>query len=128
MKKVVVFCALVSSTSAFAEWVLISFSDLGRYYMSSDIPVPTGQIRNAWLLTDYMESQKIMDNQTFRSVKSLHRVNCVSSMIQDVRFVYYNRSMGEGSVIESIEMLSNDWEYIVPDSVGSALFKVTCNN
>jgi len=124
LKYLALILILLSSSTAYAEWKLVSVSvNLGdHYYVDFD------RIRKAdgyvyfWVLRDYVKPDKWGD----LSWQTYYQGDCKLFRIKGLSVFYYKEPMGEG--ISEADNSPNEWAYPPPKSSGEIILKSVCEH
>ena len=125
-RAVLMMLLAVASTSAVADWILVSggeAADISAYADPATIR-KTGNKATMWTLTDYKAVQKT-DGKTFLSVRSQNEYDCAEEKARIFYANVHSRNMAGGEII-STSIKPREWEFNEPDSVGEALWKIAC--
>ena len=113
-----------------ADWKLYDSNEnyLG-YYDAQDITRPSKNIVRVWVKWDYTEKGVIewvgklgKKYENLSHLKNLSEINCVEKTVRILSMIYYDN---KGGVIYSSSS-PLELDFIVPESHGERLYKVTC--
>ncbi len=128
MRKAVMLVLLtVMSTSAMAEWILVSGSEVDDITAYADPATTIHSPDNRaimWTLVDYKTAQKA-NGKTFMSVKSQNEYDCKEERSRISYANVYLKNMAGGEIV-STSIKPHEWEQNEPGSVGEALWKIAC--
>jgi hypothetical protein len=118
---------LLSSGSAYAEWVQIDKTDDEgtAIYINPDTIRRKGGLVKMWYMMDYSSGQTIAGNTSF-SIKTQEQYDCPEERHRRIATTFFSGHMGNGKVNFSGTDESK-WEPVEPESVGEVLWKFACN-
>ena len=118
-----VFAFTFLSTNAMAEWtaVITGKNDRGAiyYFDYSTIRKASNRVK-VWELIDFSIAQKVG-----LSMKSQAEFDCENEQSRLLFILSYDKNMGMGEPNNTVNEPS-EWQPVVPESVGEALFKAAC--
>ena len=115
-----------ATNNALAEWVAISESDAGVFYIKTESIRKSGSRVTMWELAD-MASTVDSSTMSYRSYKLKTELDCKHDQSRTLSGVFYSDRMGNGEVVfQYSENEKGDWGSIIPDSVGQATFEYGC--
>ena len=124
MKKLVVVLLLVS-TSAWAEWTLVSASDKSDIYTDTATIRKRGNKVKMWTLTDYKSPQPVRNGEPILSIKSQYEFDCDEEQVRTVFLMIHAGHMGTGETVHSASP-PEKWRPVPPGSVAAKLWKIAC--
>lgn len=126
LKKILQISLLATlSFSANAAWLRVMDSDSSIGYIDPTTIKNSNNIVRVWSLYDY-KSPKVISNETSNSFKALYEFNCKDDKSRTLASAFYSGNMGSGKLNYTGQKLS-EWEYIIPDTVISAIYKLVCS-
>jgi hypothetical protein len=119
---------VLSSGSAFAEWVSIGSSENGggyTVYVNPDTIRRKGDLVKMWIFLDYKTIQTVAGTSHL-SVRSQHQYDCAEDRHRRLAYTFFS-----GNMESSKEVYSNPdegkWEPVASDSVAEGLWKIACD-
>jgi hypothetical protein len=119
---------LLSSGSAYAEWVSIGSSESGggyTVYVNPDTIRRKGDLVKMWILLDYKTIQTVAGTSHL-SVRSQHQYDCAEDRHRRLAYTFFSGNMGSGTVVYS-NPDEGKWEPVASDSVAEGLWKIACD-
>lgn len=130
MRKAILMMLLaVVSSSAMAEWVVVTRSENG----ANTVYVDPATIRKAgnkvkmWELFDYKTMQAQVSNRglPYMSSKSRSEYDCKEEQSRTLASSYHGENMGGGGVIYTDDE-PGKWRPVSPESINEALWELAC--
>ncbi|MEQ1847608.1 MAG: surface-adhesin E family protein [Nitrospira sp.] len=118
---------VLSSSSAYAEWVSVSSSEsLGGYtaYLDPDTIRRKGHLVKEWELYDFKTIQTLA-GKSHLSLKMQHEYDCTKERSRELSYTLFSGSMGKGNVVSTDSHESN-WNPLEPESIAQDLWKLAC--
>ena len=116
---------LLSSATAYAEWVSIRVSQSGTTtYVDRDTIHRTGDLVKMWELNDYKATHTNAGKSSW-SHKALNVYDCAEEQSRELAEYDYSGQMGTGEIVYS-STSPDKWVPVIPGSVGKALWKFAC--
>ena len=133
MKKSILFFALfIFIANAKAQWIKmpITGASVDQYIDPSRIDKKRNPYPALWLLTDYknQDQKSAFDNKYYKSVVALFEVDCNSKKYRLANAYYYQNSMGEGKIVDSINNDTGRFSTPPPNSPPEGYIKIICSN
>jgi len=118
---------LLSSTSAYAEWIPVGGNDpIGMTtYVDPDTIRRKGELVKIWQLNDFKTVQIVGEN-SFLSAKKQREFNCAEERTRILAATQFSGNMGTGRVVWG-NSNEQKWEPIVPESIAQTLWEFACN-
>ena len=121
-----VFAFIFISTNAMSEWtaVIAEESNGGSifYFDYSTIRKASNRVK-VWELRDFSNAQEV--GVRVLSIKSQTEFDCENEQSRLLFILSYVKNMGMGEPNNTVNEPS-EWQPVVPESVGEALFKAAC--
>jgi hypothetical protein len=119
----ILFSLAISAEAS--QWVIAAKGRSTVNYVDIDSIKGTGDIRNFWKKSIYNEDQTT-SQRPYKSTVTKSWVNCKTRQIGSSRIVSYDE---KGSPILSSPETAEpeEWDSVLPDSVGEAILEVVCN-
>jgi hypothetical protein len=122
MKKLNLFVILIFICSSVqAAWIKVWESDLSNHFINSDTAKYKSKLVNFWLLTN----NNVPDDSGYLSYKQKIEIDCSYDQLRIVAQIGYQQAMGSGTSTR-FQKAYEEWEQIVPDSLGSELYRHLC--
>ena len=123
MKKINLFLVLIFiSSSSHAERIKIWESDTSEHFIKSDTVKYKSKLVNFWLLTN----NNVPDDSGYLSYKQKIEMDCSYDQLRIVAQIGYQQAMGSGTSTR-FNKAYEEWEQIVPDSLGGELYRHLCS-
>jgi hypothetical protein len=121
MRLLIAIVALAVPVVAQAEWVFVSKSDKINYYLDpSSVEIDWG-FRRVWQLQDLVQPE-----EGVRSRRFLAEYECPQKRWRVLQISSHTEPMATGNPVVSGPQ-SREWEFIVPNTPGEAMFKMVCS-
>ena len=116
--------ALGLATPAVAEdWVLLGINS-NNTTIFGDADSRTDN--SAWFETRYAKPKKMISNGKFyNTAKALEEMDCSGKRFRALTVTWYSES---GNPIGSYTPSYAEWSYVIPDTIGEAVYKFVCNH
>jgi len=126
-KLILAILLTVISTSAMAEWQLVTSADGIKKYVDFKSIKKNGSKVTMWTMTDY-EASRLFSNKPYLSSKDKFSFDCKNESQAIVSTAIYEGNMGIGQVVQTLEWSDSEKQYtaIPPDTMGEKLLKVAC--
>jgi len=122
MKKLNLFVILIFICSSVqAAWIKVWESDLSNHFINSDTAKYKSKLVNFWLLTN----NNVPDDSGYLSYKQKIEIDCSYDQLRIVAQIGYQQAMGSGTSTR-FQKAYEEWEQIVPDSLGGELYRHLC--
>jgi len=115
----------IVSTSALADWVYVTGNDFATLYMDFSTLRRQGNFVRVWTLSDWAKPEKLSDEVSYRSSRTLLEYDCIEEMTRIRASVAYADAMGKGTAVLSTTMIS-EWAHIPPESLAREMWEVAC--
>ncbi len=123
MKKLNLFVILIFICSSVqAAWIKVWESDLSNHFIKSDTVKYKSKLVNFWLLTN----NNVPDDSGYLSYKQKIEIDCNYDQLRIVAQIGYQKTMGSG-LSTRFQKAYEEWEEIVPDSLGGELYSHLCS-
>ena len=123
MRVLVFILILLSSSTAYAEWNLVSKSvDGTKFYVDFERIRKVDGYVYYWHLSDYIKASKYGDF----SVKVYHQGDCKLFRFKDLSWTFHKEPMGGGTGDIDNEP-DKEWSYPSPKSVNEAILESVCD-
>lgn len=127
MKRILLVVILtIFSSSAMAEWILVSGDDYVMFYAEKSTVRKNKNMVKMWSLANYASPVQSDYDKPLLSSKSQHEYDCINESKRLISLVEYSGRMGEGEVLFSHLYQNQPFKPIVPDTMSAALFKTAC--
>jgi hypothetical protein len=118
---------VLSSGSAYAEWIKVSESDEAGKTVYVD---PTTIRRNSnlvkmWQFYDYKTVQTV-GSIRFLTAKEQWEFDCAEERSRVVARKEFSGNMGSGTMVSTNSQVGK-WVPVIPDSIGRTVWEVACN-
>jgi hypothetical protein len=108
---------LLSSVSAYAEWVKIGSTDDYTYFADPSAIRRKGSLVKRWELYDFKTVQTLKRGSSF-SFKQLMEYDCAEEQFRQIAIHAYSGQMGSGEIVESSSGDPGKWQPVIPGSMG----------
>ena len=144
MRKLILMLLLsLVSTSAIAEWVKVAAihsqesPEMQIAYTDPATIHKNGNLVDMWVLVDHQSGlSKKMENrldkifsgfkrEIAKSWKVQDEFDCKDEKLRMLSYTAYTEHMGNGEIVPD-NMVTNQWEPVIPESIGDALWKYAC--
>ena len=131
MKRIIFAVLMMVCSVSWAKWdgtpTLNKVQGVKYYHDKSTIRID-GAIAKMWVMRDFSEPQNDNTGGRYKSQKLLFAYDCMSEQAAIISGVNNSDSMGRGSVVWSITLKENEWEWeaIPPKSIGEVNWKIAC--
>ena len=115
---------LLSSSPAYAEWVVVDKNDDGTTYIDPDTIRRKGNLVKMWHLFDYKTTRIVAGNLSLSS-KAQSEYDCAEERFRGLAYTDFLFNMGRGMVTNS-SLNEEKWQPVQPRSVGEALWEAAC--
>lgn len=109
-----------------ADWVLEAGTDEKAFYIDFESIRIRGDIRRAWIATDYSAPSRESYNNGARSEAALREFDCNEERTRVLETTFYKGQMAKGGTLNSYYD-PTPWSYIRPGSTGESLLKRVCS-
>lgn len=138
----ILLLSLISS-SAFAEWMPIAVihaqesPETQTAYVDSATVHKNGNLVNMMVLVDHQSGlskgvESTLGKLFFRSKDDITKswkvqdeFDCKDKKIRMLSYIAYSEHMGNGEIVPN-EVVTNQWEPVIPGSIGDSLWKYVC--
>jgi hypothetical protein len=120
VKRLLTIGLVLLSTSAWAEWVLISKTGTGALFYVDPTTKKSGRRPRVWLLDSYATTS----DGGAMSDKSLVEADCSEGRVRPLSILFYRDQQGKDYLRS--EAPTAEWFYPVPNSVLSDVFLYLC--
>ncbi len=126
-KTILMLLLAVVSSSAMAEWVVISDSDdLGiTVYADPSSIRKSGNKVKMWILFDFSSVHEASGTKSLSSMVQ-DEFDCKEEQLKTLHFTWYSKNMGRGDVVYTGKKYAKNWTPVYPDSSGKTLWKFAC--
>lgn len=122
IKKTVLMLLLLTTGSAWAEWVKVDEAIEGDKYIDPATIRKDGDIRRVWEILDLKKRNKYGQS----SIRTRVEYDCKQERYNILSLTTHSKSMAQGSIIDNGNFVPN-WVDIPPGSVSSNLIKIICS-
>jgi hypothetical protein len=127
MKTLLLALALLVTGSAWADWVLVTTTDVNRIYIDPTTIRKMGGLRRVWELQDWELSKDSGHN----SLRSRVEFDCEEKRRRPIVHNLHNGLWGTGRIIMTEDYDAkgtSSWSYIEPGTIGQAILDAVCAN
>ena len=128
MKRLLFVLLIMTCSVSRADWEYVGKTDTRSEYHDNSTVRRSETNAKMWRLRDYFEMQTNASGKKYKSLKFREVYNCMEDTSAIIALIQYSDSMGRGSVVNSLEVKENqwDWQSVVPGSSGEVFFKIAC--
>ena len=117
---VIIFTFLFSTTS-WGDWTFVVETVYGnKFYYDKDRIRKSGKYLYFWELVDYLKPL-----QGALSVTSYTELDCSIFRFKNLKFMFFNKSMGEGKMTGDL-FPKEDWNYPKPNTFLETMYNKIC--
>src|ERR1035438_1213371 len=117
MHKIILMLLLAAvSSSAMAEWVMVSQSKETTAYFNPSTIKKKGEKVKMWDMLDFRRADKTDDGKTFISNMAQDEFDCSEEQSRNLYSSGYSENMGKGVIVFHYS-INGEWVPIVPDSI-----------
>lgn len=127
IRLLLIILLLLSSSPAFAEWVMVSddSDEAGlTVYVDPDTIRRNGDLVKSWELLDFKTVQTVAGN-SFLSTKAQDEYDCAEERMRNLAITNFSGNMGRGKVFSN-KSGGDRWHPVGPESLGQRLMEVAC--
>lgn len=132
MKGVLIALSLMAIIlNAEAQWTKlpITGSPLDQYVDLTKIDKKRKPYPALWVLNDFRnEEKKNAFGKSYKSTVVLYEINCSSRRLRVTTAYYYQNSMGEGQIVDSIDTDLDNFYTPPPNTAPELYIKLVCSN
>lgn len=112
-----------------SEWVEVSKGGNGDTTFLLPVSINrSSEGWRIWTLVSLVRAKKAPDtNLNFQSVKVLQEIDCAGRRVRALKAAFYASKDGSEGLIKSIDKATG-WQFVIPESTGSTLVSLICNN
>jgi len=129
MRKLLICLTLLLgiSGSAAAEWSHITDNpdNTKSYYIDLKRIIRSEHKVKMWLLVDFKKLQNVGVDQ-YLSAVFLHEYYCKEALLKKLFMSWRSENMGNGKMVARLSTPSEDWEPIIPSSIGEVMWEYGC--
>jgi hypothetical protein len=124
MRHLCIIILCLAAAPAWAGWTHVAEGPGTRTYADPATLKRSGDVAAMWSVRDYQDFQRMVEVGYF-SHKTLAEYDCRQKRSRGLSTSLHEGHMGEGKAIYADET-AHDWEEVVPETEGEALWKAAC--
>src|SRR5262245_6284686 len=123
----VIMLLVLSSSPAYAEWVVVSGNDESgmTVYVDPDTRLSNGKLVKMWVLYNFKQVRTVA-GETYFSNKVQDEYDCAQARHRTLVDIRFSSSMGFGKVVYN-KSSQGKWAPVAPESLDQILWKLACD-
>ena len=121
-----VLAAILLTSGARAEWLLLGRNDAYRVYLDQQLIKRNGDFAQLWQLMDFSSAQWLDERTVIGSIKSLVEYDCSEPRSRVLSSQAFSEQMEAGRLVSDERIAAPKWEPIGSNSANDQIRQLAC--